>query len=52
MKYILYKYVANSVKELTYMLLYIQKSNIKMTLNTEENTVVFAEFLKISFEIL
>jgi len=34
------------------MLFYIQKSNIKTTLNTEENTVVFAEFLKISFEIV
>jgi len=34
------------------MLLYIQKSNIKTTWNTEENTVVFADFVKISFEIL
>jgi len=42
MKCILYKYVANSVKELRETLLYIQKSNIKTTLNTEENTVIFA----------
>jgi len=52
MKCILYKYVANSVKELTEILLYIQKSNIKTTLNNEENTVVFAGFLKISCELL
>lgn len=52
MKFILYKHVANSVKELTEMLHYIQNSYIKTTLNTEENTVIFAEFLKISFEVL
>jgi len=51
MKCILYKYVANSVKELRETLLYIQKSNIKTTLNTEENTVIFAVLENIIWNI-